>query len=44
MEMKKTEIAMGGCSKSDLENVGEVWENDRRNWRLLTENVQKEKK
>ena len=41
----KTEIAIGGCTKSDLERVGEEWETmlDRRNWRRLSENVVKEK-
>ena len=41
MEARKTEIAMGDCVKSDLESVGEEWKKDidRRNWRLLKENV-----
>ena len=44
METRMTEIAMGDCIKSDLEKVGEDWnKNDRRNWRLLTENVVREK-
>ena len=35
----------GGWIKSDLERVGEEWKTmpDRRNWRLLTENVVREK-
>ena len=35
----------GVCIKIDLERVGEEWEKliDRRNWRLLTENVVREK-
>ena len=37
MEAIKTEIAMGHCIKSDLERMGKMIE--RRNWRLLTENV-----
>ena len=34
-------IAMGNCIKSYLERVGEEWKKttERRNWRLLTENV-----
>ena len=41
MEATKSEIAMGDCVKSDLERVGEEWKIyiDRRNWRLLKENV-----
>ena len=35
------EIAMGGCIKSDLERMGKI--KDRRNWRLLTENMVIEK-
>ena len=35
----------GYCIKSDIERVGEEWgkNDDRRNWRLLTENVVIEK-
>ena len=39
MEAMKTEIAMGDCIKSDIESVGE----DRRNQRLLTQNVVRKK-
>ena len=43
--MMKAEIAMGDCIKRDLERVGEEWRTratDRRNWRLLIENVVRE--
>ena len=45
MEARKTKTATGDCNKSDLERVGVEWENiiDRRNWKLLTENVVREK-
>ena len=45
VEARKTEIAMGDCINSYLERVGEEWGEirDRRNWRLLTENVVREK-
>ena len=42
MEARKTEIAMGDCViKSDIERLGEEWKKttERRNWRLMTENV-----
>ena len=45
MEARKTEIAMGDCIESDLERVGEEWKTmiDRKNWRLPTHNVIREK-
>ena len=45
MEARKSEIAMGDCVKSDLERVGEEWKKyiGRRNWRLLKENVVRQK-
>ena len=39
MDARKTEIAMRDYIKSDVERVGEEWKNDRRNWKLGTENV-----
>ena len=40
----KTGIAMGDCTKGDVERVEEEWEEmtDRRNWRQLAENVVRE--
>ena len=46
MEARKTEIAMGDCIKSDLERVriiGKMYRIDRRNYRMQTENVIREK-
>ena len=44
MEARKTEIAMGIVLKvTYLESVGEEWKSDRMNWRLLAENVVREK-
>ena len=44
MEVRKIEIAMGDCIKSDLERIEEEQKMiDRRNWILLTENVVREK-
>ena len=45
MEAKKTRNCDGDCIKIDIERVGEEWDKiiDRRNWRLLTENVVREK-
>ena len=43
MEARKTDIAKGGSIDSDLERVGEECKKDRRSWRLLTENVVREK-
>ena len=43
---RKTEIAMGDCVGRDLERVGAEWRTgaaDRRNWRLLMENVVRER-
>ena len=45
-EARMTGIAMGDCIKRDLERVGEEWRKgatDRRNWRMLTEHVVREK-
>ena len=44
-EARKTDIAMGDCIKRDLERVGGEWKHMivRRNWRLLAENVVREK-
>ena len=45
-EARKTEIVMGDCIKRDLERLGEELRKratDRRNWRLLKENVVREK-
>ena len=42
MEAMKAEMTMGDCISSDLERVGEELRKgaiDRRNWKLLTENV-----
>ena len=44
-EARKTENAMGGCVKRDLERVGGEWRTtakDRRSWRLVIENAVKE--
>ena len=43
---RKTEIAMGYCVGRDLERVGAEWRTgaaDRMNWRLLMENVVRER-
>ena len=45
-EARKIDIAIGGWVKRDLEKVGEGWRTratDRKNWRLLIENVVREK-
>ena len=53
MEAKKTGIAMVNCIKSDIENIlvnrcNVAWRRmekiiDRRNWRLLSENIVRDK-
>ena len=44
MEARKAEIVNGDCIKHDVERVAEEWKIiERRNWRLLTENVLRKK-
>ena len=45
MEARKTEIAIGDLINSDLERVREEWrkKSNRRNWKLRTENVVRDK-
>ena len=33
----------GDCIENDLKRVGEEWKNYRREWRLLTKNLKREK-
>ena len=45
MEVRKIEIALSDCIKSDRQREGEELEKliDRRNWKLLIENIVRER-